>query len=178
MLKRIYKIFLTLDATSLIIIIYMVNTDIYIPVLPYWLKYILFILIPVILTIIVLFCAKFLSKDSINSVIDIEQANNSFLPSYLGYFFVALSIDNLQTMVFIYIILFIFTYVSQTLYFNPMFLIFGYQFYYVTTENNIKIFLITKQELKSVEDAKFFNLKRINNFTYIELEEQDESFNS
>ena len=44
---------------------------------------------------------------------DIEElklANNSFLPNYLGYFFVALSISDLHTMCFVYSILSIFTF--------------------------------------------------------------------
>lgn len=81
----------------------------------------------------------------ISKVIEAEQANNAFLPSYLGYFFVALSINHFETLAFIFTILFLFTFYSQTLYFNPLFLLFGYHFYYLTTVNKTKVLMITEK---------------------------------
>ena len=111
------------------------------------------------------------SKDSIDigKVKQIEQANNAFLPSYLGYFFVALSVSYFDTLVFVFLLLFVFTFLSQTLYFNPLFLIFRFHFYYLTTTNEIKIFIITKKELKDPLLTEFKDLRRINNFTFIDL---------
>ncbi|MEM1484250.1 hypothetical protein V6615_05140 [Oscillospiraceae bacterium PP1C4] len=118
---------------------------------------------------------KFLSYDSIEKQpLDIEQANNSFLPSYLGYFFVALGVLTTETLWFIYFILFVFTFCSQTMYFNPIFLIFGYQFYNVTTADNIKIFLISRKQIKTTKELVFPTLKRINNFTFIDVEKAKE----
>ena len=112
---------------------------------------------------------RFLSSDSIEgNVKDIEQANNAYLPSYLGYFFVALSVPDIETLVWVFLILFVFTYFSQTLYFNPLFLLWGKHFYYVTTKNNVKIFLITKKALRTTSDAEFEKLKRINDYTFID----------
>ena len=99
---------------------------------------------------------------------DLEHANNAYLPSYLGYFFVALSVPDVETLVFVFLILFVFTYFSQTIYFNPLFLLWKRHFYYVTTENNIKIFLITRKVLRKPSDVHFENLKRINNYTFID----------
>ena len=126
---------------------------------------------PVVTTAMSLFLKKFLSYDSIEKQpLDIEQANNSFLPSYLGYFFVALSVPTPETLWFIYFILFVFTFCSQAIYFNPIFLIFGYQFYYMTTADNVKIFLISKKQIKTTKALVFPTLKRINNFTFIDVE--------
>lgn len=172
MLKIMYQLFLTMNATSLIIVIFMIKEKISISFLcncPNWISYIIFIFIPIILTISSLLMTRYLSDDNINGDIkDLEQANNTFLPSYLGYFFVALSVQDKETLVFIFAILFTFTYFSQTLYFNPLFLLFGYHFYYITSENNVKIFVISKKQIRSTNGLKFSNLKRINNFTYIE----------
>jgi hypothetical protein len=122
-----------------------------------------------IMTGISLLLTRFLSDDSIEGNIkDLEQANNAFLPSYLGYFFVALSVPYFETLIFTFAILFVFTYFSQTLYFNPLFLLWGYQFYYITTENNVKIFIISKRQIRSTQGLNFAKLKRINNFTYID----------
>lgn len=182
MLNFLYQIFLTINATSLIIVVFMIKNHTVIPFLRNyhnWVSYAIFIFIPVILTYISLFQTRYLSDDNIGGNIkDIEQANNTFLPSYLGYFFVALSVSDWETLIFIFTILFVFTYFSQTLYFNPLFLLFRYQFYYITSENNVKIFLISKKQIRSVKGLSFPKLKRINNFTYIDLGGENEPFNS
>jgi len=111
-----------------------------------------------------------LSKDDINyEMHSIEEANNAFLPSYLGYFIVALSVNSVQTMVFVYLIVFVITYFSQTLYFNPMFLLLGYKFYYMTTVNNVKI---SKKEINSTIGLTFPKLRRINNTMFIDEEDK------
>lgn len=172
MLKVIYQLFLTMNATSLIIVVFLIKEQIQIGFLtssPRWISYIIFISIPIILTGISLLFTHFLSDDNIEGNIkDIEQANNAFLPSYLGYFFIALSVPYFETLIFTFAILFVFTYFSQTLYFNPLFLLWGYQFYYITTKNNVKIFLISKRRIRSTQGLSFPKLKRINNFTYID----------
>jgi len=187
MINLLFRLFLTFNATSLIIVIYAVKSKIVLnslcPTLaymPHWISYLIYFLIPVVLTFVSLKMSSLLSNDSIESsyfngkrispIKDIEQANNAYLPSYLGYFFVALSVPYCGTLVFVFGILFLFTFLSQTLYFNPLFLIFGYHFYYLTTERSIKIFVITKKVLKDPESLEFPKLKRINNFTFIDKE--------
>lgn len=175
----LFKLFLTFNATSLILVVYLVKSSFLLsevhpifnnfsPLFSYGVY--LFILIS--LNYVALYISKFLDNDNlqVSSIKDIELANNSYLPSYLGYFFVALSISDIDTLIFIYLILFIFTYFSQTLYFNPFYLIFNYHFYYVTTNNNIKLFLITKKIIKNPNINSFQELKRINDFTFIDRE--------
>jgi hypothetical protein len=114
--------------------------------------------------------SKYLGKDEFEagSVETIEHANNSFLPSYLGYFFVALSVSDLQTLYFVYGILFAFTFMSQALYFNPIFLLFGYEFYNVRTKGGTSIFLISRERYKKPEDVSISAARRINDYTFIE----------
>lgn len=173
MLRILYQLFLTLNATSLIIVVFLIKTQVRFCLLSgplRWISYIAYICVPIILTGISLLLTKFLSGDVIEGDIrDIEPANNAFLPSYLGYFFVALSVPYGETLVFIFSILFLFTYFSQTLYFNPLFLIWGYHFYYITTKNNIKLFLISKKQIRGTAGLSFPKLKRINDFTYIDV---------
>ncbi|EIJ39091.1 hypothetical protein JoomaDRAFT_2097 [Galbibacter orientalis DSM 19592] len=174
----IYRLLLTFNATSLIIVVYLVKVEVllnnlncYLFGLPNYVSYVLYFLIPIFLTFISLLIAKFLSKDNISlgTIKSIEQANNAFLPSYLGYFFVALSVPYVDTLIFVFAILFVFTFLSQTLYFNPLFLIFKYHFYYLTTTNEIKIFIITRRILKDPKNTEFEQLRRINDFTFIDL---------
>jgi hypothetical protein len=127
-------------------------------------------LVPIILTWLSLFLSKYLGKDDFKAgeITDIEHANNSFLPSYLGYFFVALSISDWQALFFVYSILFVFTFLSQALYFNPIFLLFRYEFYNVKTKSGTTIFLISRAQYKMPKDVIISTARRINNYTFIE----------
>ena len=73
---------------------------------------------------------------------DVHLADGEFLPTYLGYFFVALSISDLLSLIFIYLILLVFVCLSQTKYFNPIYLLFGYHFYHAATEHGTNIFIV------------------------------------
>ena len=113
--------------------------------------------------------SRFLSDDIITGgITEAESANNSYLPSYLGYFFVALSINDCDTLIWVTGIVMVFTFFSQTLYFNPLFLIFGYKFYNVSTDNGVKFFVISKKNITTVNNLSFHKLKRINNYTFID----------
>lgn len=187
----IYRLLLTFNATSLILVIFFVKErwrvidiiklftnkgKIYniFDCISENLSFFIYCLVPVILTFISLRVSKYLGHSNIKkgSITEIENVNNAFLPSYLGYFFVALSINDFQTLIFVFCLIFIFTFVSQTLYFNPIFLIFGYKFYNVCTNNKSKLFIITKNEVTNIEELEFNNLKRINNFTFIDKSEK------
>lgn len=172
MVRIIYKGLLTLNSTILLAFIYVVKCQLYIGKIG---KYsIIFYGIGILLfTIVCLIAAKILSDDSIEEIQDIAIANDSYMPSYLGYFFVALSIPDRDWLIFavVFIIVYIFTYFSQSLYFNPLFLIFGYNFYYITSHNQMRIFVISRKKgIRGAENVRFDNLKRINEFTFIDKE--------
>lgn len=181
----LFRLFLTFNATSLLIVVFLVKERIvlskyftWFSIVPDFVSYIIYFFLPVLLTYLSILLSGFLDKDSLGNeqsqvVREVEQANNVFLPSYLGYFFVALSTPYFDTLIFVFLILFIFTFMSQTLYFNPLFLLFRYQFYYVTTTTNVRVFIITKRTLRNPETINFFNLRRINDFTFIDKEVKD-----
>jgi hypothetical protein len=184
-MNLLFRLFLTFNSTSFIIVVYLIKSQTvlnkffhFLGKCPHFVSYTIYIFIPVVLTFLSLLATKYLDSDSIeaeagkSAIVSIEQANNSFLPSYLGYFFVALSVPSCETLIFIFAILFVFTFLSQTLYFNPIFLLFGYQFFYLTTENNIKIFLITKHDYKDSKRLSFPSLKRINDYTFIDTKKR------
>ena len=175
-----YRFLLTITATSLLLIIFMVQKGYtlgfffdkcaYLVELPNSISYAIYLLIPIVLTGLSIFLSKFLGKDEFKAgeVVAIEHANNSFLPSYLGYFFVALSIGNWETLIFIYGVLFVFTFLSQALYFNPLFLLFGFEFYNIKTKSGATIFLISRERYKTPSDIVINKAYRINNYTFIE----------
>lgn len=176
----VFRLLLTFNATSLLVIIFLVQKGYvfgqlfpnspYITALPNWISYICYLLIPTALTGASIFLSKFLGKDEFKdrTVESIEHANNSFLPSYLGYFFVALSINNWESLVFVYGVLFVFTFLSQALYFNPLFLIYRFEFYNITNTNGAAIFLISRSKYKTPSEINISKAFRINNYTFIE----------
>lgn len=181
-LNFIFRILLTFNATSLLVIIYLVQKGLtlahffsglpWLDKTPNAVSYALYLLVPILLTGVSLRLSSFLGKDEFKpgQVESIEHANNSFLPSYLGYFFVALSVSNWETLFFVYGVLFIFTFRSQALYFNPLFLLYGYEFYNITTTSKASIFLISRERYKVPSDIAIAKALRINNYTFIERE--------
>ncbi len=182
MLNFLFRGLLAFNATSLLVIIYLVQQGITLNKIFPWLSqfiwiihlpnltsYLIYMIATVFLTGISICLSSRLGKDTFESgeIVSIEYANNSFLPSYLGYFFVALSINNWETLFFVYIILFVFTFLSQALYFNPLFLIFRYNFYNVTNRNGVAFFLISRRNFRKPEDVAL-TASRINSYTYIE----------
>lgn len=173
-MKLLYRLFLAFNSTWLIVVVFLVKEKYefnFLNGFSTYYSWILFVLIPIALTSLSFLIALKLPKDQLqsNSVKEIELANNNFLPTYLGYFFVSLGVDDIPTLVVVFSIIYIFTFLSQTLYFNPIFLLFGYHFYFIKTSANIKIFLITRKKLKTPRENSFEKLRRINNYTFIEL---------
>jgi len=185
MINTAFRVLLTANATSLLVIIFLVQKGItlgdflggvsylgWTVALANAVSYLFYLAIPILSTGLNIWLSKCLGKDEFKAgeVASIEHANNSFLPSYLGYFFVALSINNCETLWFDYGVLFVLTYLSQALYFNPLFLLFSYEFYNIKTKNGTAIFLISKERYKKPDDIQIPLAYRINNYTFIERE--------
>ena len=173
MIRFVYHMLLTANSIVLLVIIYIVKEKLFIQKLGELFSIILYTLLPIILTYLCIKLSSFLQNDRTNINLErIELANDAYLPSYLGYFFVALSIPtkDTTTLFFIFFIIFIFIFCSQALYYNPLFLIFGYKFYYVINSKKMKIFIISKREINGDVNLIFENLKRINDYTFIDKE--------
>lgn len=171
--QTVFTLLLTLSASAYVVVIYLIKEKITLPFFPAkfdYISYIFYLIIPIVIARICVGLSKYLSKCGMECQIkEVELASHSFLPNYLGYFFVALSIPNLTTLFYVYTVIFIFTHLSKALSFNPMFLLFGYQFYFVTGEDGTKVFLITRQKMKAYQDAVLDDLRRINDFTFIDM---------
>lgn len=179
----LFRLLLTFNATSLLVIVFIVQKKYtlgyflqFSPQLGFlndwhpFISYFLYLMIPVLLTGLSILLSRGLSTDDFKAgdAVSIEHANNSFLPSYLGYFFVALSISSWSTLFFVYGVLFIFTFLSQALYFNPLFLVFRYEFYSIQTKGGASIFLISKHKYKTPNEIIIKKVFRINDYTFIE----------
>ena len=167
-MECLYRFVLTLNATSWMLVFYGVSKQWTIMECPVLLTGILLLLIPVFLSLFSLAIAGKLGNDSLKSCQEFSLADNEFLPTYLGYFFVSLSTSDNLTMGFMYVIVFLFTWLSRTQYFNPLYLLFGYHYYHVLTEQGTRIFIIAPgRVIRNKKDMSFEHLKRINDTTYL-----------
>lgn len=179
MIEHIFKFCLTLNSLLLSLIVFLIKEGIvinslypYLSSLPNIISYILYFVVVLIFTWLSMRLINFLGTDTIDagSISVIEPANDAFLPSYLGYFFVALSIPNIEVFLYVFGIICIFIFYSRISYFNPIFFLFGFNFYYLVNNKNIKVLLITRKQIKEPKSAAFDNLKRINNYTFMDME--------
>lgn len=84
----------------------------------------------------------------------------------------ALSVPDDITMLFLYGIIFIFTFLSQTQYFNPLYLLFGYHYYHVLTAQGTRVFVIARGKvIRNPLYMSFIKLKRVNDTTYLSIGE-------
>ena len=168
-MNLVFRLLLTFNATSWMIVIYAIKSKWTFCIFPVWAVGVLLLLVPVVLSLVSIWISKFLGEDHLSGCEEFSLADNEFLPTYLGYFFVSLSASDLNTMSFLYAIVFVFTYLSQTQYFNPIFLLFGYHYYHILTPRGSRVFIICRGKIvRNRQDIAFSHLRRINDTTYIE----------
>lgn len=175
-MQKIYHIYLRITALLPATIIFIMAKKDSISYIPDNLFYTLLIalgvgLISLIATRFSFYLAHKLPKTPFpkNFIVDIKPANDAFLPSYLGYFFVALSAPTTVGLLTAFFVILIFLILSKGAYFNPIYFIFGYNFYYTKDEKNVRNLIISKTIFKVPQDVEITELGRINDFTFIDL---------
>ncbi len=172
-MNLLYKLLLTLNATSWMFVIYVVKAQWHPIDVPAWLVGVAILLITVVLSIFSICMAKRLGNDSLFGCSECILADSDFLPTYLGYFFISLSVSDRVTMLFVYGMIFIFVFITQSNYFNPIYLLFGYHYYKVTTNEGTRVFLIVKGKvIRNSNQVEFEQLKRINDSAYLAIKEE------
>lgn len=140
---------------------------------------IIYICSPFALSFFILFILRrCFSVDSItNPVAEIKSIDNEYIPIYLGYIFVSLSIPNpsegiigISTLIVVYgVINLVIVSSSTTVCFNPIFIIFGYTYYAVKTQGNVMVFIMSKLKLgKNDSHVSFHRLRKITETVFIE----------
>ena len=200
MLKWILLFIFSIISTSLLPVIYLIKSSYYIIKEECWIYRIvekvlgvdiseglstlvflnitIYLIFPILLSLLILLGVRiFCSADSIKkSVQEVSIINNDYMPIYLGYIFVSVSIPNpaigeidLLTLMVVYLLVNVFVTASRSLCFNPIFVIFGYSYYSVKTKLGTNLFVITRKKIrKSDEDVKFEKLRKITEVVYIE----------
>lgn len=104
---------------------------------------------------------------------EIKPIESTAMPTYIGLFVIALglSADKLgEAFIVLTVLLVLWGLFERVFYFNPIWLFFGYRFYEVRTRHDNTFTLVTKRvDLKGA--MEFQNLRRINNYTYLEEEQ-------
>ena len=94
-------------------------------------SYFIYVFAPIIMSGFCIWLSRFLGDDIISGgVLDVECANDASLPSYLGYFFVALSISDWDTLIWVLILMLIFTIGNEE---DMKYLLWGIEQRYYTT---------------------------------------------
>ena len=166
----LYRGLLTLEACSWMLIVFVVKDKTTLcGMAPLLLAFIIAVLTVLMALLSIKLSNRLGSESDIEGCRECELADGSFLPVYLGYFFVSLSVSDWSVMLVVVSIVFVFTYLSQTQVFNPLFLLFGYHYYHIVTKDGSAIFVIARGSvLRNADAIHISNLRRINNMTYIE----------
>jgi hypothetical protein len=112
-----------------------------------------------------------IERVDLGSYKSIELVNDTFLPVYLAYFFVALSTTSYLSFGVIFGIVFIFVYRSGGVYFDPIYVFRGYKVYAAISRADVKTYVISRRIIKGVASIEFESIRRINDFTFIDMGE-------
>lgn len=142
---------------------------------PLW-SYGMYIVLVIVLTwIVTLFFPKLDDDEMQNgaSIKSVEDASLQFFPNYLAYFFVALSANDKYAVLIVFLIMLVLSYLSNTMLYNPLLVLFKYRYYLVVNGNNKRSLVITRRLLNPApaEPISFPKLKRLNDNTFIELKD-------
>lgn len=168
----LFRLVFILQSYLLLIFIYLINHSITIgailkdleivseqvslPDLPNWISYIVYFLIVLVTSKLILLWVPSL-KDGIEvkseNIDKIYPASESFLPTFFAYVFLGLSINNWTSLFFVYV----------------AFYIFQYRFYYIEMKSGSKILVMSKYKFQFGHKKDFTRLKKINDFSYIDL---------
>ena len=171
MLRTIYRLLLSLSATSWFILVFLVKYLFELDIVYYCVTIAGCLIASIVITMIGLKLSKKLDCDDLNDYSELELVDNEGLSIYLAYFFVALSVDNLVIMGIVYAIIFAFTFITQATYYNPLFIIFNYHFYKGVTVNGVRHNLIIKGDIINNTKTMPKRARRINNTTFISEKE-------
>lgn len=158
MIKFLYKLLLIINFLILLPIYYLIKNQIYINIIGWW-SILLYLSIPIVLTYFLIKISYFCSNDCIKGGIKkIRLENNEKLLFYQIYYIILASIIPkeypmllIYTFISLFIILFIFYEQLLKFYSNPLFLLFGYQIYYITNQKNMEVCVISKQKIRNVK---------------------------
>lgn len=187
-ISKLYRglchLWMALASTALLPVIYFIKIRLEVfnfqsDVLNRCLDLLLLLGIPLLMSLFSLLWMKSQSADSIkNEAEEIAPVNHEYLPVYLGYIFVSLSLPGTigevdwLSLIVVYSLICLFVVLSKTLCFNPLFILFGFGYYQVTTKNKVKVFVITKRRIRKGVKPSFADLHKVNELVFLDTEKE------
>lgn len=138
--------------------------------LPQWMSYIFYIVVVIVYAWILTRLFKKLRSGELKkeNIEELDADNSGLLAMILAYVFVGLSINNGWTLIAVMLLLLIFNLSGSSHIYNPLFYLFGYHYYYVTSSKT-KLLVMTKIKYPLGSLADFSNCKCLNDYTYIDM---------
>lgn len=185
-LEFLYLVVMVVCATPLMIFIWLTKSEVWYFDAPKWVgcgdkvySLIIYIVIMIAMAWLSILITIWTRPDNShpNAVKYISKSSGLYFLSSLGYLLAGISVPsteangspNWTSMLIVYIIVVILISLSKLYYYNPFYLLFGYRFYDVVTENGIKLHIITRQRIyKDSVDVKFPHLKEITDEVFVE----------
>lgn len=172
-----YFIYVAMALSPLIIIFILKNNFNEAIAIPNILCVLCIMILAYMLSYLYIFCIKKHNKDVQNEQMEcseIEIAEPKYIPIYIAYFVISLSINKLIVFCLIFALIYLLVLKGKFSYFNP-YLLFSYHFYEISINTNqkcakYKVFLISKQKIKNITTCN--NLIRLNDFTFLDRSEQ------
>lgn len=183
-LRRVLWWMMNLASTLLIVSLYFIKAQVdFSHTGVVWLDRLLTIFVllgtPILMSWVFVCFAKIVSPDdSLKMPVQkVSSANKEYLPVYLSYFFVSLSISGSSkeglaygVLLIFVLIIWVFTSLTTTYYFNPLLLLMGYRFYNVTSNNGIELFILSRKIIRKNETKITFpKLKKLTESVYLEI---------
>ena len=97
-MNLLFRFLLTVNATSWMLVVYGIKEKVTILGISQCFFGVILLGIPIILSGISIRISVYLGSDSLEGCQEFSLADNEFLPTYLGYFFVSLSVSDITTM--------------------------------------------------------------------------------
>lgn len=185
LLSIFYLVYVAMALTPLIIIFVLGKdfgtTTVYQFVIPNNILCVLCIIfVALILSYLYIYCVKKYNQNTQSEQMEcseIEIAEPKYIPIYITYFVIAVSINDFMIFCCAFILIYLLILKGKFSYFNP-YILFSYHFYEVSISANdnkyakYKVFLISKQKIKNIKTHN--NLIRLNDFTYLDKGEKNE----
>lgn len=173
--ENLFRLLLAVSSTSMMVALYAavsLNPQFAIEDFCLWAIVVVLAFLPLCLTFMTMLLSRKLNLETFEdgAIVEIEHASNVYLPSYLGYFFVALSVPSWEILTVVVIVLTVFTFHSQAMYFNPILLILGFHFYWTKTGVGTRVLLISRGEYRNAGQIDTIEVRRIDRLTFLELD--------
>jgi len=170
------KLLLSFSSFYVFLLFYVISKKNFFFNIPSYLNYAIYIVLGAIFSYLCLLGVKNKQyTDNQESIKSIKPIEFLYISVYLGLIIISLGLskfinNELEVSIIISIIFLIWLKLENVSFFNFYWLFVGYRFYEIETDNSSYILISKRRDVKNKDTVKSLELKRINNFTFLEVE--------